>query len=99
MANDEKVFKTSKVDVVKDVSFFRKSLIISLIVAGVAAGVFAFTIADYFYPGESAHLFTQWVGMDALDFPSHPVWGALVKAFGGDVHTVSAFRLNLFSLI
>ena len=61
-----------------------------------AALVYALTLAGYMFPGESAHLFTQWMGLDALDVPQHPVWGWAVKAVGGVVAGVTG--LNAFSL-
>lgn len=62
--------------------------------------VYGITLVGYVYPGESAHLFTQWMGMDALDLPRHPVWGAVVKAVGGMSFGASvAARLNLVSLV
>lgn len=66
----------------------------------VALVVYAFTLAGYVFPGESAHLFTQWAGMDALSEPVHPLWGAVVKAVGGGSFPASmAVRLNLVSLV
>ncbi len=66
----------------------------------VAAVVYALTLAGYVFPGSSTHLFTQWMGMDALELPLHPVWGGLVKAVGGLSFPASvAVRLNLFSLL
>lgn len=65
-----------------------------------AAVVYAFTMAGYVFPGESASLFTQWTGMSALSQPFHPLWGALMRALGacGGASTV-ALRMNLFSLL
>ncbi|MGN0853582.1 MAG: tetratricopeptide repeat protein [Kiritimatiellia bacterium] len=63
----------------------------------VALVVYSWTLAGYIFPGESARLFTQWMGMDALQSPAHPVWGWFVKAFCGA--TISPTRLNLLSLV
>lgn len=63
----------------------------------VACVVYALTFADYVFPGESAQLFTQWVGMDALDLPLHPIWGWFVKAFAGV--SASVVGINLLSLV
>ena len=67
---------------------------------GVALVVYAFTLADYMFPGEASHLMAQWNGMDALAFPSHPIWGGFVRFVTGLSFPASmAVRLNLLSLI
>ena len=43
----------------------------------VALVVYGLTLAGYVFPGESAHLFTQWMGMDALAAPGGPLHGIL----------------------
>lgn len=63
----------------------------------VALVVYALTFADYIFPGESAHLFTQWAGMDALELPVHPIWGACIRALGGAA--ASATQVNALSLV
>ena len=35
--------------------------------------VYGCTLAQYLYPGESAALFTQWMGLESLHLPLHPV--------------------------
>ena len=66
----------------------------------VALVVYGLTLAGYVFPGESAHLFTQWMGMDALAAPVHPIWGAVVKFVGGMSSLSSvAVRLNTLSLL
>lgn len=67
------------------------------VAAVVACVVYALTFADYLFPGETAQLFTQWVGMDALDLPLHPIWGWFVKTFAGT--SLSAVGINLLSLL
>ena len=65
-----------------------------------ALAVYAATVAGYVFPGESTHLFTQWMGMDALENPVHPVWGWLVKTVGGWTAPAStALRMNMLSLV
>ena len=66
----------------------------------VALVVYACTLAGHVFPGQSTHLFTQWMGMDALSRPASPLWGSFVKmvvqsGFGSSM----ALRMNLFSLI
>ncbi len=66
----------------------------------VALVVYSLTLAGYVFPGESTSLFTQWMGMDALDAPKSPIWGAVVKAVGGMSYPASvAVRMNLVSLV
>jgi len=57
--------------------------------------VYGCTLAPYLYPGESAMLFTQWIGLDTLSLPFHPIWGGIVKAIG----LTSAVHLNLLGLV
>ena len=83
----------------EDASFRRASLFASLAVAGVAAVVYALTLATYVFPGDSARLLVQWVGIDALAFPEFPLWGFFVKLFGGaGALTTVAVRANALSL-
>ena len=84
----------------EDSSFRRVSLISALSVAGVAAAVYALTLANYVFPGDSARLLVQWAGIDVLAFPEFPLWGYFVKLFagGGDLSSV-AFRANALSLV
>ena len=57
--------------------------------------VYGLTLSRYLYPGESAALFTQWMGLETLSLPLHPVWGWVVKAIGGG----SAVGLNTLGLV
>ncbi len=57
--------------------------------------VYGCTLAKYLYPGESAALFTQWMGFEALSLPIHPVWGWVVRSIGGG----SATALNTLGLV
>lgn len=83
-----------------DSSFRRGSLLAALAVAGVAAIVYALTMADYVFPGTSARMLVQWSGLDVLEFPKYPLWGCFVKLFGGAGALASiAFRTNALSLI
>ena len=66
----------------------------------VALVVYSLTLAGYVFPGESARLCTQWMGMDALDAPKGPIWGAVVKTVGGLSFPANvAVRINLVSLV
>lgn len=66
----------------------------ALSVSLLALVVYGCTLVRYLYPGESATLFTQWLGLESLPLPLHPIWGWAVKAIGGE----SAVSLNLFGL-
>ena len=57
--------------------------------------VYGCTLASYLYPGETAVLFTQWIGLDTLSLPIHPIWGGIMKTIG----LTSAVRLNLLGLV
>jgi tetratricopeptide (TPR) repeat protein len=66
----------------------------------VALVVYSLTLAGYLFPGSSTSLATQWMGMDAMKVPLHPIWGGLVKAFGDASFSASmGFRLNLLSML
>ena len=56
--------------------------------------VYGCTLAPYLYPGESAVLFTQWIGLETQSLPLHPIWGGIMKSIG----LTSAVRLNLLGL-
>ena len=84
----------------EDASFKRASVIASLAVAGIAAAVYALTLAPYVFPGDSARLLVQWSGIDSLTFPEFPVWGFFVKLFSGaGALTSIAVRANAMSLV
>ena len=57
--------------------------------------IYGCTLARYLYPGESAALFTQSLGLEPLQLPLHPVWGWIVKSIGGG----SAVGLNVLGLV
>ena len=61
----------------------------------VALLIYGCTLSGYLYPGFSSDLYVQWMGLDALSLPLHPIWGALVKSIGGG--TVSS--LHMFSAV
>ena len=65
----------------------------------VALVVYSLTLAGYLFPESATSLATQWLGMDALKQPIHPLWGAMVKMMGGGTFSASmGVRLNLLSL-
>ncbi len=77
------------------------SLWIAVIGASVVAlVVYSLSLAGYLFPNSATSLATQWMGMDALKEPLHPVWGALVKMMGGGTFSASmGVRLNMLSLL
>ena len=84
----------------EDASFRRASFLASVAIAGLAAVLYAFTLADYVFPGDSARLLVQWTGIDSLAFPEYPLWGWFVRLFGGAGALSSvAFRTNVLSLV
>ena len=69
--------------------------LVSLGASLLALLVYGCSLAGYFYPGESASLYTQWMGFEALSLPTHPVWGWVVELIGGG----SATSLNALGLV
>lgn len=51
--------------------------------AAVAALLFGLTVADFAYPGESAHLLAVWAGLDVSAGMPYPVFSAFARLFGG----------------
>ena len=77
----------------------RRLCVASALIMLLAAGVYALTLANYVFPGESARLVAQWTGTDSLSFPEHPIWGRLVSVVAGMTFTSStALLVNLTSL-
>ena len=69
--------------------------LVSLGASLLALAVYGCTLVGYLYPGESASLYTQWKGFEALSLPLHPVWGWVVSSIGGG----SATALNSLGLV
>ena len=69
--------------------------LVSLGASLLALVVYGCTLVGYRYPGESASLYTQWKGFEALSLPLHPVWGWVVSSIGGG----SATALNSLGLV
>jgi hypothetical protein len=81
----------------REKTFSTSTLFCILGVMAAALTTFGLTFSSHFYPGETASLFAQWMGMDALNLPVHPFWASIVKMFAGA--TYSASTINMFSLI
>lgn len=79
-----------------------KRRIDGLLIAGLgllAAVVYGFTLSQHVYPGESAWLTAVYGGIEPLDLPLHPIWGALVSWLGSHSFLSLPVRLNLFSAV
>ena len=57
--------------------------------------VYGLTLSRDLYPGESAVLYTQWMRLETLSLPLHPIWGGIVKSIG----LTSAVGLNTLGLV
>ncbi|NKB24722.1 MAG: tetratricopeptide repeat protein [Kiritimatiellae bacterium] len=60
-------------------------------------GVYCFTLFPGPFPGESAKLIVQHLGLDPFTPLSHPVWGILVKCISNIPIFSVAHAINLFS--
>lgn len=61
--------------------------------------VYSLTISRGVFPGESAWLIATYTGLEPLEIPAHPIWGAIVKAVGGLNFLSLPSRLNFISVI
>lgn len=61
----------------------KKNGIIVGALALVAAVLYFASMANYAFPGESAHLMALWQGLDASSTVEHPLMGLFARAFGG----------------
>ena len=60
----------------------------------VALLVYGLTLSKHLHPGTTSDLYVQWMGLDTLSLPLHPLWAAVVTAFGGG----SATAVNVLAL-
>jgi hypothetical protein len=61
--------------------------------------VYSITLSKGIFPGESAWLVATYTGLEPLEIPAHPIWGALVK-WVGDLSFLSLpVRLNFISAL
>ena len=72
-------------------------LVLSAGLGVLAAVVYGLTLSKGVYPGESARLMTVYSGIDPLELPLHPLWGAIVRGLSGLQLFSLPLRLNLFS--
>ena len=61
----------------------KKNWIIAGILGAVAAVIYFASLADYAFPGESAHLMAVWQGLDSTTEIRYPLFSAFAKLFGG----------------
>ena len=64
-----------------------------------AALVYGFTLSTHVFPGESAWLTAVYSGIEPLDLPMRPVWGAIVSWLSSHSFLSLPVRLNLFSAV
>lgn len=78
----------------------RKSDAILMLGLGfVAAVVYGLTLSRSVFPGESAYLMAVYSGVETLQLPAHPVWGAIVSWLSTLSLWTLPVRLNLFSAV
>jgi tetratricopeptide (TPR) repeat protein len=64
-----------------------------------ALAVYGLTLSKGVYPGESARLMAVYSGLEPLELPMHPVWGAIVSWLSAVEFLSLPLRLNLFSAL
>lgn len=65
----------------------------------VALTIYVATLSIGVFPGESAWLMAIYTGLEPLEVPMHPVWGAIVKWLGTLTFATLPIRLNFFSAL
>jgi len=61
----------------------KKNGLLAAILGGLAAVVYFASMANYAFPGESAHLQALWRGLDFATTAPHPLMAVFAKALGG----------------
>jgi len=64
-----------------------------------AAAVYGMTLSRGVFPGESARLMAVFSGIEPLELPLHPIWGAIVSWLSTVSVLTLPVRLNLFSAV
>lgn len=80
-------------------SFKSTNIFLMLAVGLLALVVYSITLSKGVFPGESAWLIATYTGLEPLEVPVHPVWGAIVKAVGSLPFLSLPIRLNFLSVI
>lgn len=75
------------------------NIFLMLAVGLLALVIYSLTLSKGVFPGESAWLIATYTGLEPLEIPAHPVWGAIVK-WVGDLSFLSLpVRLNFISVL
>lgn len=61
----------------------KKNWLVAGILGAVAAVIYFASLANYAFPGESAHLMAMWNGLDTLVPHEHPLMGVFARLLGG----------------
>ena len=77
----------------------RTNIFLMLAVGLLALVVYGLTLSRGVFPGESAWLIATYTGLEPLEVPAHPVWGAIVHAVGALSFLSLPVRLNFLSVI
>ena len=75
------------------------NIILMLAVGLLALVVYSLTLSRGVFPGESAWLIATYTGLEPLEIPAHPMWGAIVKGLGSLTFQSLPIRLNFLSVI
>jgi tetratricopeptide (TPR) repeat protein len=77
----------------------RRDWAVSAALGLLAALVYGMTVSRGAFPGESAYLMARYAGLDTLELPLHPLWGATVSWLSGLAFLTLPLRLNVLSLV
>jgi len=59
--------------------------------------IYVLTLSKGVFPGESAWLMAIYTGLESIEVPMHPMWGAIVNWLGSLSFSTLPIRLNFFS--
>lgn len=65
----------------------------------IALIIYGITLSVGVFPGESAWLMAIYTGLEPLEVPMHPIWGALVNWLGSLSFSTLPIRLNFLSAL
>ncbi|MDD4019670.1 MAG: tetratricopeptide repeat protein [Kiritimatiellae bacterium] len=77
----------------------KRDWLLSLGLGVLAAVVYGLTLSKGVYPGESARLMSVYSGIETLELPLHPLWGAAVSWLSTLTIFSLPVRLNMFSAV
>jgi len=61
--------------------------------------IYVLTLSKGVFPGESAWLMAIYTGLESIEVPMHPMWGAIVNWLGSLSFSTLPIRLNFFSAL